>query len=243
MTYEIDTTFDFRDDAGKVRGTGRDRDPDQYSPTLRRYHQMLWSKPLPNGEPFDLVATTPGAYLHHRSRVGEFKLSSDSVVPSFRKEKSLVDAKDALPPGRFDCFMHIGYTIGGMMIFPGNKVNREMTINGSRGLNQKIKDRFDLTVECIRRHYKGGDSPLSDTLEARYGFASRMMLKAESMPNEFTAIVEQDGTWYIARCPEIPGANGQGKTKSAALDNLSEAISLILEDRLLDAHESDVPTN
>ena len=52
-----------------------------------------------------------------------------------------------------------------------------------------------------------------------------------TMKNEFTAIIEQDGEWYIAYCPEIPGANGQGKTKDAARENLAEAIALILEDR------------
>ena len=51
------------------------------------------------------------------------------------------------------------------------------------------------------------------------------------MKNEFTAVIEQDGEWYIAFCPEIPGANGQGKTKEEARNNLGEAIALILEDR------------
>jgi predicted RNase H-like HicB family nuclease len=51
------------------------------------------------------------------------------------------------------------------------------------------------------------------------------------MRNEFTAIIEQDGEWYIAYCPEIPGANGQGKTKDEARESLAEAIVLILEDR------------
>jgi len=51
------------------------------------------------------------------------------------------------------------------------------------------------------------------------------------MQNEFTAIIERDGEWYIAYSPEIPGANGQGKTKEAARQNLAEAIALILEDR------------
>ena len=51
------------------------------------------------------------------------------------------------------------------------------------------------------------------------------------MHNEFTAIIEKDGDWYIAYCAEIPGANGQGKTKEECLDNLREAIELILEDR------------
>lgn len=36
------------------------------------------------------------------------------------------------------------------------------------------------------------------------------------MRNEFTAIIERDGEWYIAYCPEIPGANGQGHTKAEA---------------------------
>lgn len=51
------------------------------------------------------------------------------------------------------------------------------------------------------------------------------------MHNEFTAIIEKDGDWFIAYCPEIPGANGQGKTKEECLQNLSEAIELILQDR------------
>ena len=63
--------------------------------------------------------------------------------------------------------MRIGYTIGGMMLFPGNRVGGKMTINGARGFHPRIKDRFDLTVECIRRHYRDEPSPLSDTL-ARY---------------------------------------------------------------------------
>jgi predicted RNase H-like HicB family nuclease len=51
------------------------------------------------------------------------------------------------------------------------------------------------------------------------------------MQNEFTGVVEQDGEWFIAYCPEIPGANGQGKTKEEALESLSKSIALVLEDR------------
>ena len=46
---------------------------------------------------------------------------------------------------------------------------------------------------------------------------------------EFTAIIEQDGKWYIAYCPEVPGANGQGKTRDEARDNLVGSIALILD--------------
>ncbi len=50
------------------------------------------------------------------------------------------------------------------------------------------------------------------------------------MHNEFTAVFERDGDWYVAYSPEIPGANGQGKTKAEARQSLSEAIALILEE-------------
>ena len=52
-----------------------------------------------------------------------------------------------------------------------------------------------------------------------------------AMASEFTAVIEQDGDWYIAYCAEIPGANGQGRTKEAARESLAEAIKLVLEDR------------
>ena len=51
------------------------------------------------------------------------------------------------------------------------------------------------------------------------------------MHNEFTAVFERDGDWVIAYSPEIPGANGLGRTKDEARDNLAQAIALILEDR------------
>ena len=55
------------------------------------------------------------------------------------------------------------------------------------------------------------------------------------MRNEFTAIIERDEEWFIAYCPEAPGANGQGHTVEECRENLAEAIALILEDRREDA--------
>ena len=55
------------------------------------------------------------------------------------------------------------------------------------------------------------------------------------MRHEFTAVFEHDADWFIAYCPEIPGANGQGRTKEEARQSLVEAIKLILEDRRQDA--------
>jgi hypothetical protein len=160
MPTHIDITFDFQSD------TPVGKDPDSHSPTLRRYHQFLWGKPLPSGVDLTLDASGPH-YLHHRSQLGEFFLASDTVIPSFRKARRVLAFAPQLPPGDLDSFNALGYTIGGMMLFPGNRIGGAMTINGARGFHHKIKDRFDLTVECIRRHYAGEASPLSDVL-ARY---------------------------------------------------------------------------
>ncbi len=54
------------------------------------------------------------------------------------------------------------------------------------------------------------------------------------MHHEFTAIIERDGEWFIAYSPEVPGANGQGRSKQEAKQSLAEAIALILKDRRAD---------
>jgi hypothetical protein len=156
----IDVAFDFRTDAGG-------KDPDSHSPTLRRYHQLLWSKPLPSGAPFDLSVSTPRVYLHHRSSLGEFSLTSDSVMQTFTRWQSMKHMTKQLPEEENEEFQKITYTIGGMMVFPGNRIERFQTLNMARGFTQAISDRFDLTVECIRRHYVNQESPLTSTL-SRY---------------------------------------------------------------------------
>lgn len=157
MRVDIDIMFDFRSDANG-------RDPDTHSKTLRRYHKLLWSKRLPGGELFDLDDTTRSSYLHHRSAIGEFSLSSDAVIPTF---KWVPNIQKLIPKAELDGFNAIGYTIGGMMVFPGNRIGRQWTINQARGCTKRIGDRFDLTLECIRRHFGAVWSPLADVL-ARY---------------------------------------------------------------------------
>ena len=44
----IDINFDVYSD------TPLGKDPDSYSPTLRYYHKILWSKSLPNKQTFNL---------------------------------------------------------------------------------------------------------------------------------------------------------------------------------------------
>ena len=160
---DIDITFDFRFD------TPKGKDPDAVSPTLRRYHQLLWSKPLPGGVVFKLGDTTPGVYLHHKSEVGEFRLSSDAVIPTFSSAERLSGILDQIPKGEVDKFNRICYTIGGMPLFPQNRIGRGITLNGARGFHPRIKDRFDLNLECIRRHY--GNAQSNSSRRATAGFS------------------------------------------------------------------------
>lgn len=62
------------------------------------------------------------------------------------------------------------------------------------------------------------------------------------MHNEFTATIERDDEWFIAYSPEVPGANGQGRSKQECLQSLAEAIALVLEDRREDGLRG-VPEN
>lgn len=97
-----------------------------------------------------------------------FYLSSDAVIATLKKKaKAVVEQLSADEREAFDT---IGYQMGGMMLFPSNKINRQMTLNGARGFHPSIADRFDLTLECIRRHYRGERSPLTDPLNRYRNF-------------------------------------------------------------------------
>jgi predicted RNase H-like HicB family nuclease len=42
------------------------------------------------------------------------------------------------------------------------------------------------------------------------------------------AVFQNDGKWFIARCPDVP-VTTQGRTLSAAKKNLREAVELYIE--------------
>lgn len=152
MAEGVDTSFEFHSDsAGK--------DPDRYSPTLLRYHQLLWSKELPTGGRFDLAPER--RHLVHRSSRGVFLLSGDAFTTRLGKKAGRVirEIPDEEMPE------DLGYTVGSAIVFPGNRVGRKQTINGARGFRANVADRPDLTLECIRRHYLGVmPNPLADVL-------------------------------------------------------------------------------
>jgi predicted RNase H-like HicB family nuclease len=52
---------------------------------------------------------------------------------------------------------------------------------------------------------------------------------------KLTAQIHRDGEWFVAFCPEVPEANGQGRTSEEAVQSLRDAVELLLEDRREDA--------
>ena len=164
----IDVTFDFTTDTPKYWDNfwndrilgGGGADPDAVSKTLQKYHQYLWSKSLPNGENMSLSSGKGSNYLTWEN----FRFGSDSILASFRYVrycKMMEAVASAVPNYKeyIEEFIHRTYTIGGSIIFP-----KQNSINRARGVNPFIKDRWDLTLECIRKYYKNEHSPLYETL-------------------------------------------------------------------------------
>lgn len=152
----IDTNFNFYSDANGG-------DPDSTSPTLRKYHRILWSKPLSNGIKLELKKNQTGAYLYHNSELGEFYFGSDAITHSYRNHKRKKWFTEQIQDEVNELF-DTGSTIGAYTIFPNNRIDGNHTINQARGVNSLIDDRFDLTLECIRRFYLRQTSPLYETL-------------------------------------------------------------------------------
>ena len=159
----IDITFNMFSD------TPDGKDPDTWSPTLRKYHQILWSKQLPNGTVFNLDIETR-QLLHHRSNLGEFYLSSDCIGHTYSRIKSMSNIIDEFPSNEIESFYRLCSTIGSYIIYPCKRIDNKMTFNGARGTNAMIKDRFDLTLECIKLFYINKQSPLSNALERYASF-------------------------------------------------------------------------
>ena len=155
---DIDITFDFQTDSREAK------DPDSDSKTLRKYQQLLWSKPLTNGETMQLNIekgflkwkdmwfgsdSITASFLHYRFPLKEYV---EQNIPNFAQWKKY--------------YWHKTYTIGGEIIFPMVR----WSMNQARGCSVKICDRWDLTLECIRRFYAGEPTPLDKALEKSSDF-------------------------------------------------------------------------
>lgn len=171
----IDVNFDFTTDTPRywenfwekdnILGGGGN-DPDAASKTLQTYHQILWSKALPNGKKISLSTGAGANYLTWE----DFRFGSDSIIASFRYVRYrhiLEEVANTMPNYKeyIELFLRKSYTIGGSIIFP-----KDNSINRARGCNPYIRDRWDLTLECIRRYYNNENSPLYEVLEKNKKF-------------------------------------------------------------------------
>ncbi|MCA9340913.1 hypothetical protein KC952_00080 [Candidatus Saccharibacteria bacterium] len=105
---KIDTSFNFQAAMGD-----NNRDADKYSSDLQKYHQILWSKPLPNGEIFRLERLSNDCLLRYASADSNILLSSDRAVATFSKWKRLQHTVAQVPQSELDDFINITETIGG----------------------------------------------------------------------------------------------------------------------------------
>ncbi|WP_068599435.1 DUF6994 family protein [Vaginella massiliensis] len=186
---EIDINFDFRNDS--ICG-----DPDTDSPKLYENHKMLWSKNLPCTRVLNLETLTIGGKYGRIVLKNNLcdNLSSDRMCPHYVGKYN----------GKFDSwlsetekeeFKHKARTIGGHIVFPAHKKGG-FTINQARGVNRKICDRFDLTLECIRRFYIEEKSPLYDAI-SRYDDFFHLFKDFENYVNFFMLQDFVDETYQV----------------------------------------------
>ena len=172
----IDVDFDFTTDTSDFWTNFWDNDPylgcmgndpDACSKTLKRYHQLLWSKTLPNGEKMLLDSKNNNQYLVWN----DFSFGSDSILVTLRYKRNrdlLQKVSETISNYHefIETTLRKFYTIGGSIIFPKHK----NSINQVRGCSTKICDRWDLTLECIRKFYNSEESPLYNALCADKAF-------------------------------------------------------------------------
>ncbi len=58
------------------------------------------------------------------------------------------------------------------------------------------------------------------------------------MRNEFTAVVQRDGHWWIGWIEEIPGVNSQGESREELMENLQSALREALDSNRAEARKA-----
>jgi predicted RNase H-like HicB family nuclease len=58
------------------------------------------------------------------------------------------------------------------------------------------------------------------------------------MKNEYTAVVQRDGRWWVGWLEEIPGVNCQGESRDELMANLRSALEEALEMNRSDARSA-----
>lgn len=161
----IDVNFNFTCDCAywdSYDNHRSDTDPDIHSPTLRLYQQILYSRQTPSGQFLQLEQGKNAQYDYLVCDGRRF--ASDNIINMFERYKMPWPRELEIENynDRIKDYKQASYVLGGEIIFP----KHQDSINQCRGINDKILDRFDLTLECIKRFYEGKPNPLNDVLSA-----------------------------------------------------------------------------
>lgn len=133
-------------------------DPDSYSDTLRNCHVLMWNRRLPDGTGLELTQQGRGLL---DAGTGLY-LSSDAAVPVWERWREVqgfhAETEHLLQEARGGTIHDLGwrlYDMGGFVLFPGFQVGKNLwTINQAKGCTrQRIADRLDLALECVRLYY------------------------------------------------------------------------------------------
>jgi hypothetical protein len=139
-------------------------DADMYSRILHQYHHALWNRGPLLGLEESSSKKGPFKFKHK-----DWVYTSDSIIHTYKdwhRLKSIQKDEDSVNRVYLQ-----GSKISGYVIFPGKQINRKQTINQRRGIHLSITDRFDLTLECIRRSYKNDfNHPLGETLKVYWSY-------------------------------------------------------------------------
>lgn len=156
---------------------GRGMDPDKVSVDLRESHRAIWSKPLPDGQLLELSEPDWSGYLKVVLLPGRWTVGSDNFATTHANAlPTFARGLEGFADGHLCEFC----TIGGYIVFPNgvaqqlptsvNNAVRRWSMNQARGMERRISDRFDLTLEAIRMFFAGAvdrnENPLGDVLEA-----------------------------------------------------------------------------
>lgn len=172
----FDLTFDYETDRPARTKADADRD----SPRLRLDHELLWTKPLRSGvtfAPIAPLARREGYLIWTDGSGARHWYGSDAITQSYTRwasPKELAEAKAALSDEQRTLYLGPPYTIASSTIWPVRSIDLP-TINTARGFGptgRVLRDRIDLTLECIRRHYVGTENALASVLTAYNDFFS-----------------------------------------------------------------------
>ncbi len=146
---DINIHLDFTKDSVKNNIKG---DPDIFNNTLRIYQKELYSREklcLDFGNRMDYD------YLIYKEK--NIRFASDCIINMNEMYKEYKETHEKYfsicsnyYKKLYQEYLDTARTIGGEIIFPKHRYS----INQCRGVYRQIKDRFDLTLECIKRFYE-----------------------------------------------------------------------------------------